>query len=128
MRHLIAFACLLPCAAWAQTAVVRVTPTGGNIAITTTPSALIPAIPLSAASTYALRYQVQGTGYACVSWVTAAITISGNTGAATCGGAGAFLVYGLSADARVAPAALPTTALYGVAATGATLNLSYEVE
>ena len=129
MRHLIAVACLLSAPAWAQGAAPsRVTPSGGNVAIGGAAAVVIPALASPTTSVYAIRYQVQGVGYACVSWATAAVTITGTDGTAKCGGAGTFLVTAGSVDARVFPAPIPTTALFGIAATGASLVLSYEVE
>ena len=59
-----------------------------------------------------VRYQVQGSGYACLSWLTSAITISANSGSAVCTGAGAFLFSGGSADSRLFPTA--ASALGGI--------------
>ena len=88
-----------------------------------TPGIVIPRLGF----TYSIRYQVQGTGYACLSWLTSAISISANAGSAMCTGAGAFLISGGVADSRLFPTATPTQSpLYGVAAPGATLQVAFE--
>ena len=95
---------------------------GGNVALTTTPAALIPA-----SNRYtAVRYQVQGVGFACLSWVTASVTITGTDFSAVCGGAGSFLVTAGSVDARLQ--SIPAGALTGVSAAGAALNVVFEVQ
>lgn len=115
MRLLIlaALLALATTAARAQTAI----PTG-------TPGVLITANP----NARAVRYQVQGAGYACVSWATSAIAIVGSNAAATCTGAGAYLVTAGSIEGRVYPQPTPGSPLYGVAASGAMLQLNYEVQ
>ena len=79
-------------------------------------------------SARSIRYQVQGNGFACVSWLTASVTITGTTSSAICSGAGAFLVTAGSTDNRVYPGPVNTTPLYGIAAVGSTLQLSFEVQ
>lgn len=98
------------------------TPVGGNVVITTSAITAIPA----AQSRMRLNLQVQGTGFACASWVTAAPTITvSSMNVATCGGAGAFRLQ----DGSVLPAtqaALPNTALtvIGAAPSAGTLALN----
>ncbi len=117
LRAALALLLLAHAPAWGQAR----PPLGGNVAIPSTPGTLIP----FAAATLAVRYQVQGTGYACVSWVTASISISGSGGASKCAGAGAFLVGASSVDARLQNPQ-PGTPLVGVAAAGADLVIVWE--
>ena len=112
MRLLAIIALLIPTLAHAQTAI----PSTGSAA------AVIPALQ----NARTIRYQVQGTGYACVSWSTTTPTITGTDGTAKCTGAGAFLVTGLFVDSRVYPASVPGQALFAIGAAGSSLQISYE--
>jgi hypothetical protein len=90
-------------------------------AITTSSSVALAA----SASRWRLSYQVQGSGYACLSWVTATITISANAASATCTGNGAFLVTAMSTSQSVYPAT-NSTALNVIGAPGASLQIVFD--
>lgn len=114
----------------ALSGVARAADPGQPIAIPTgTPGIVIPA----ATSVRAIRYQVQGTGFACVSFNATAtsnppLSIANPGANATCGGAAAFLVTVGSVDSRLVPAPVPSgAALWGIASGGSTLQIAYEV-
>ena len=103
------------------------TPIGGLVVIGTSATLLIPAYA-STGQAWGIRYQFQGTGFACISFVSASPVITGTTSAATCS-PGAFLVTANSVDNRLTGLApLPKTALWGMAAAGSTLQITYEID
>lgn len=104
---------------------LRATPTGGNVVIGTGATTVIPSTTSGASNL--LSYQVQGVGYACLSWVTATVTISGSGASSTCGGAGAFLVTAGSAFTS-AQGSVPNTALTAVGAAGAALSVAWQAQ
>lgn len=85
------------------------------------------AIAAASSGRWRVSYQLQGAGYACVSWTTTSVTISANTSAATCTGNGAILVTANSAFNSQYPMT-PTSALTAIEATGATLQLACEIQ
>ena len=102
---------------------ISTTPSGGNYTVTTTATTAIPA----SSSRLRVGYQLQGTGYACASWVTATITISSNTAAATCTGAGAFLVTAGTTYNSTYPLT-NNTAFSIIGATASALVLAYDAQ
>lgn len=128
MRYaLAALLALLPVCAHAQRgqaveiAPQSFAPSGGVVAVGTTATTAIAANP----GRYRVGYQIQGTGYACASWVTATPTIASGTGAAIkCGGSGSFLVTAGSTDTRAGT--LPSTALTAIGETGSSLQVVWE--
>ena len=91
------------------------------VAIPPTATLLIPGSSLYRV----LGYQVQGTGVACLSFQTSAVTITGTDDTAKCGGAGAFLVKAYSVDRYQFPGPVPATALWGIGAAGSALQLQF---
>jgi hypothetical protein len=91
--------------------------TGYNAAITTTAATVV-----AAGSKNRLSYQLQGSGYACMSFATATITISANASTAVCTGLGAFLVTAGSVS-NYNGQIVPNTALTAIGATGSTLTI-----
>ncbi len=102
-------------------------PNGGNVAITTSAATAIPA-----AARLRWSYQAQGTGHACASWVTTAVTIAVSAAdVVTCGGAGAFaLSPGSLFSSQLG--ATPTTPLTVIGAAPAggilALNLAWDAQ